>query len=318
VPWEVTTSYGDGASLGPASILRASRQIDLFDIETGEAYRNGYFMLPIPTEVLGWNKEFQAKAKKVLREIASGDEDSVAVQGLQAEINAASDQLNEWVYQKSIKILEEERIAALIGGDHSTPYGLIRAISEKFNGDFGILHIDAHADLRECFQGYKHSHASIMYNVMKDLKPKALVQVGVRDFSSDEYEYIKSSPTVATFFDSILKRRQHRGETWQSICDGIVARLPVQVYISFDIDGLSPDLCPSTGTPVPGGLRFEEVLTLLATVVESGRRIIGFDLCEVAEGANSKSDWDGNVAARILYKLCGWTVISNGFERRRS
>ena len=317
VPWEVTTSYGNGASRGPEAILRASHQVDLFDIETGDVYQNGYFMLPIPEDIAAWNKELKKKAGKVLESIEAGRDHDPERTKLQDEINKASGRVNDWVYAQAKRILEQERFAAVIGGDHSTPFGLIRAVSEKYRGEFGILHIDAHADLRDAYQGYEHSHASIMNNVMKQIGPKALVQVGIRDFSPGEYEYIESDPRIRTYFDTVLKRRQHRGENWQSICNEIVGKLPDNVYISFDIDGLCPDLCPNTGTPVPGGLRYEEALTLFATVSESGRRIVGFDLNEVAEPEDSESDWDGNVGARILFKLCGWTMMSNGFNPTR-
>ncbi len=318
VPWEVTTSYGDGASRGPRAILRASHQVDLFDLETGDVYKNGYYMIDPPEQIEAWNKEFKAKAQRVLESIEDGsiDNDKEALR-LQDEINKKSEQVNQWVYEQAKRIQSESRFAAVIGGDHSTPYGLIRATAEKFDGNFGILHVDAHADLRDAYQGYRHSHASIMFNVMEELKPKALVQVGIRDFSPGEFEYIESNPRVHTFFDQVLKRRQHRGDSWQKICDDIVAKLPENVHISFDIDGLTPDLCPGTGTPVPGGLSFDQALTLFATVVESGRRIVSFDLNEVAEPEEPVSDWDGNVGARLLFKLCGWTLVSNGFNPSR-
>lgn len=318
VPWEVTTSYGDGASRGPDAILRASHQVDLFDLETGDVYTNGYFMLPKSSEIAAMNKEFKAKAQRVLESIEDGSfDDDPEAQALHGEINEASDKVNEWVYKQAKRILADSRFAAVIGGDHSTPFGLMRALAEKYEGDFGILHIDAHADLREGYQGYRNSHASIMYNVVEKLKPKALVQVGIRDFSEGEFDYIEDHAHIFTFFDSVLKRRQHRGDTWQSICDEMVAKLPEQVYISFDIDGLTPDLCPNTGTPVPGGLSYDQVVTLFATVAESGRRIIGFDLNEVAEPETPENDWDGNVGARVLFKLCGWLMVSNGFNPSR-
>ena len=315
VPWEVTTSYGDGASRGPAAILRASRQIDLFDIETGDVYRHGYHMKPIDEEIGKLNSVMKANAKRVLESIEEGNTDDPEAARLQKDINSASAKVNDWVYSQAKAILDRGAIAAVIGGDHSTPYGLIRAVTEKYKGDVGILHVDAHADLRVAYQGYKHSHASIMYNVMEDVKPKKLVQVGIRDFSPDEHAYIKkSSDQIHTYFDPLTKRRLNRGESWQAICDEIVGHLPKNVHISFDIDGLSPDLCPGTGTPVPGGLSFDQALTLLATVAESGRKIVSFDLNEVAEAEEPESDWDGNVGARLLFKLCGWTMISNGFK----
>lgn len=317
VPWEVTTSYGDGASRGPDAILRASRQVDLFDIETGDVYRNGYYLQPLSDEILESNKVYKAKAKKVLEAIEAGRENDPSAEKLRKEINHASHELNEWVYRAAKKILDEQRFAAVLGGDHSTPFGLIKAVCEHYAGDVGILHVDAHADLREAYQGYEFSHASIMYNVMEKLKPQKLVQVGIRDFSEGEYEYIKSNPKIRTYFDPSLKRRLNRGESWQSICSEIIGHLPDRVYVSFDIDGLNPELCPNTGTPVPGGLSFDQMLTLLATLVESGKKIVGFDLNEVAEPENPESDWDGNVGARVLFKLCGWLMISHGFKSSR-
>ncbi len=320
VPWEVTTSYGNGASRGPRAILRASHQVDLFDIETGFAYENGYYLLPFPAEIENWNAEFKAKAGKVLEHIEAGEDNHPEAVQLRAEINQASEKVNDWVYKQSKKILEHKRFAAVVGGDHSTPFGLIRAIAEKYKGDFGVLHVDAHADLRNAYQGYEYSHASIMFNVMEKLgalAPKALVQVGIRDFSPGEHAYIENHPRIRTFFDPVLKRRLHRGETWQAICNEIVSALPENVHISFDIDGLSPDLCPNTGTPVPGGLSFDQALTLLATVAESGRRIVSFDLTEVAEPENAESEWDGNVGARLLFKLCGWLMVTNGLNPSR-
>jgi agmatinase len=317
VPWEVTTSYGDGASRGPLTVLNASKQVDLFDIETGDVYRHGYYMEPIPEHILSLNDRMKEKARVVVEAIEEQREHEDRPAALQKEINAASEQVNDWVYEQAKKIVASDKIPAVLGGDHSTPYGLIRALSEKYQGNFGILHIDAHADLREAYQGFTHSHASIMFNVVEKLKPLKLVQVGIRDFSVGEYEYIqKNSAKIRTFFDPILKRRLNRGESWQKLCDEIVSELPANVHLSFDIDGLSPDLCPNTGTPVPGGLSFDQALMLFATVAESGRRIIGFDLNEVAQavGDPAASEWDGNVGARILFKLCGWAMMTNGFE----
>jgi agmatinase len=229
------------------------------------------------------------------------------------EVNSACGEMSEWVYQQSKEVLRQGKLLGLIGGDHSTPLGAIRAISESVKGDFGVLHIDAHADLRCAYQGFTQSHASIMYNVMSsDFRPKKLVQVGIRDFCEEEHDFISNHPkAIKTFFDIDNKRRQLQGETWASIASDIAKELPKNVYVSFDIDGLDPALCPNTGTPVAGGLQMNEVFFLLRSLVESGRRIIGFDLNEVSPGETGESEWDGNVGARVLYKLCGWTIVSN-------
>ena len=317
VPWEVTTSYGDGASEGPSAVLEASKQVDLFDIETGDVYRHGYYMADIPHAIRELNRKTKEKAKQVVSLLKNGapqSTDQTIIDSLTREVNQASETVNRWVFDQAKEILAQRKIPAVLGGDHSSPFGLIRAVSESCGGDFGVLHVDAHADLRKAYQGYEHSHASIMFNVAEQIKPIKLVQVGIRDFSAEEYNYIKAHPErMQTFFDPLLKRRMNRGESWQSICNEVVQHLPQKVHISFDIDGLSPDLCPGTGTPVPGGLSFDQALCLFATVAESGRKIIGFDLTEVAQ--LGESEWDGNVGARILFKLCGWAMITNGFQK---
>jgi agmatinase len=313
VPWEVTTSYGKGASQGPRIIRQASEQIDLFDLETGKAYEAGYFMRSISPELETKNKVMKAKAQELIRLKTQMIDNEPLQHRLINEVNQACEEMTTWVYDQSKEILNQGKFLGLVGGDHSSPLGCIRAVSEKLKGDFGVLHIDAHADLRVAYQGFTQSHASIMYNVMtSDFKPRKLVQVGIRDFSEDEYNFIQDNPkTIQTFFDLENKRRQLEGETWAKICQDIISSLPQQVYVSFDIDGLDPALCPSTGTPVAGGLSLSEMFYLIRALVESGRRIVSFDVNEVSSGDQEEAEWDGNVGARVLYKLCGWTIKSN-------
>lgn len=313
VPWEVTTSYGKGASNGPRIIRQASEQVDLFDLETGTAYEQGYFMRPIPSDMLEKNRVMKAKAQELIKLKTNLDSNITLQDKMLTDINGACTEMVDWVYQQSKSILDSGKLLGLVGGDHSTPLGAIRAVSEKHEGDFGVLHIDAHADLRSAYQGFTYSHASIMNNVMTaDFKPKKLVQVGIRDFCEEEYDFIKYHPkTIKTYFDIHNKRRMLQGETWHSIVKEIVAELPKKVYVSFDIDGLDPALCPMTGTPVAGGLSLDQLFYLLYFLNESGRQIVGFDLNEVSSGEDSESEWDGNVGARVLYKLCGWSVVTN-------
>ncbi len=315
VPWEATTSYGDGASNGPEVIFQGSHQVDLFDIETGTQYEKGYFMPPISDEWRRASKHAKAQARAV---VAGLHEGAAPDPKLLTAVNAKSQELNSWVHSQTSKWLKQNKVVGLVGGDHSSPFGFLQALTEKHGADFGILHIDAHADLRDCYQGFEHSHASIMHNVVTKLNPKKLVQVGIRDFSPDENGFIESRKgQIKTYFDLPLKRRLFKGENWQSLCNEIVSELPKKVYISFDIDGLSPEFCPHTGTPVPGGLSFDQALCLFATLHDQAKHIIGFDLNEVASPNNSQGDfsedaianWDGNVGARILFKLCGWAMI---------
>jgi agmatinase len=172
------------------------------------------------------------------------------------------------------------------------------------------LHIDAHCDLRDTYEGFNYSHAGIMYNALKEVPElKQLIQVGVRDYSSSEYEFVqKNNPRVITYFDKDLRTRMYEGETWKQITDDIISKLPQKVFISFDIDGLDPKLCPNTGTPVQGGFETEQVFYLFSKLLQSKKNIIGFDLSEVGVGEN---DWDANVGARILFKLCNLLVTNN-------
>ena len=205
--------------------------------------------------------------------------------------------------------VKEGKMVALLGGDHSTPLGLLRLLNERYER-FGILQIDAHMDLRKAYQGFTYSHASIMYNALKLPGVSRLVQVGIRDYCDEELEVMKRAMgRIVTWFDEDLKAQHFEGKTWSELCDRIIADLPEHVYISFDIDGLDPQLCPSTGTPVPGGLQFAEATFLIKRLVASGRKIISFDLNEVAPGP---TDWDANVGARLLYQMCNWMGVSHG------
>lgn len=322
VPWEVTTSYGGGASLGPRAIYEASPQIDLFDLEIGEPYKVGFYLKPEDPFFMKTNQQLKKMAQKIIKanEAAAAEDDdgqpgdptkhNKALRDTLQKVNAGCEEMVSRVYNETKKVLADNKIPGLIGGDHSTPLGAIKAISEKYDGEIGVLHIDAHADLRLAYQGFTHSHASIMRNVSKlKVRPKRLVQVAIRDFCKEEYDFIEdNSSFVTTFFDLQLKQAIHGGENWRSVCDRIVAQLPDKVYVSFDIDGLSPEYCPNTGTPVPGGISFDQALTLLTALGKSGKTIVGFDLNEVVPG---KDEWDGNVGARLLYKLCGWAASTN-------
>lgn len=303
-PWEATVSYGGGTSKGPEAILDASRQVDLYDLETGKPYEAGIAMLPIPADVLGWNETAKKLAAPIIE--AGGAGSDPLLQKNLREVEALGERLNAWVEAETRRWIDAGKLVGLVGGDHSTPFGAIAAHSKKYPG-MGILHFDAHADLRDAYEGFRWSHASIMANVLDRIPGVArLVQVGIRDFCEEEVDRIRSSDgRVKTFFDTELKGRLQDGETWARIAKSVVAELPQQVYVSFDIDGLDPALCPHTGTPVLGGQSFAEATRIMKEVVLSGRRIVGFDLNEVAPG---DTEWDANVGARVLYKEIGFAL----------
>lgn len=298
VPFAATVSYGGGAERGPGAILAASRQVDLYDLHFGRCYEAGIHLLPAAPELTADHERAWPRAAAVIARggATAGDPDVVAV-------DAAGTRVNERVFAATQALLAAGRIPGVVGGDHSVPFGAIAACAERFPG-LGILHVDAHADLRIAYEGFRWSHASIMDNVLRELPGVArLVQVGIRDFCEQELDAIRGSEgRVITHFDAEWQRRRFAGTTFDELCREAVAALPSMVYVSFDVDGLDPALCPNTGTPVPGGLQFGEAVHLLLTLAHSGRRIVGFDLVEVAPG---DGEWDANVAARLLYKLCG-------------
>lgn len=311
VPWEVTTSYGAGTSEGPLAVWRASAQIDLFDLELGNAYEKGYHLLPISEKLIALNNELKPLALNVRTQLENSG--GLNKEGLAAleRVNIGGREMTAWVHQQSRKILNQGKIPVVLGGDHSSPEGNIQAVCEAYPDEVGVLHFDAHADLRVQYQGFERSHASIMNNVMNaSWKPKKLVQVGIRDFCEEEFQQIEEREDIETFFDLRMKQLLFSGTSWREICDRIVNALPDKVYVSFDIDGLSPEYCPHTGTPVPGGLSFDQANYLLHVLHESGRQIVGFDLNEVSPSPDENDEWDGNVGARLLYKLCGWSVLS--------
>ncbi len=294
VPWDVTTSYRPGTANGPAAILTASPQLDLYHPDFPDMWKKGVALLPIPEEIQKKSEANRRKAETIIKLWETG-QNPVDHPDL-VQINGACADLNDWVYQQAKYWLERGKKVGLLGGDHSTPLGFIKALHET-HGEFGILQIDAHLDLREAYEGFIYSHASIMYNARAHVK--SLTQVGIRDACDAEVQLAKE-----VFWDRDIKQRLYRGETFKSIVDEIVKKLPKQVYISFDIDGLNPALCPNTGTPVPGGLEFEHAMFLVGEVVRSGRTIVGFDLVEVAA-----DEWDANVGARVLFHLCGYTSL---------
>lgn len=311
VPFEATTSYGGGTSRGPEAMRNASRQVDLFDIETGRPYAAGIAMVPESAAIQALDREASLLAHRWRDVHALGASDA-QLEKERERVDACCAEVNALLLADVEGWMECGKIVGTVGGDHGAVFGAIEAHAARYPG-LGILHVDAHADLRHAYEGFAWSHASIMDNVVQRLPNVArLVQVGIRDFCEEEHDAIQDSGgRIRTFFDANLARERLEGATWAQQVQRIVEQLPPQVYVSFDIDGLDPVLCPSTGTPVPGGLAFHEASYLLGAVARSGRRIVGFDLAEVAPDPGG-SEWDANVGARILYKLIGWTLVSQG------
>ncbi|SHN10363.1 agmatinase [Cyclobacterium lianum] len=312
VPWEVTVSYHSGTARGPEAILAASRQVDLFQEDIKDAWKLGVSLLPIDENLQADNNKYRLLAGNYIEwlEEGAGDVQGERFAAVPDIVNKACEEMNDWVYRQAKQYLDKGKLFGLLGGDHSSPLGAIRA-NAAHHTSFGILQIDAHADLRQAYEGFTYSHASIAANFLELHQVSSLVQVGIRDYCEEEYDLIHSDERIWLYSDKYLKAEMYEGRTWASVCADILDQLPDKVYLTIDIDGLNPSLCPHTGTPVPGGLDFEQVDFLLKKLVLSGRKIIGFDLVEVAPGPDG-SDWDANVAARLLYRLVNLAAVSQG------
>lgn len=311
VPWEVTVSYGAGTSRAADHIFSASMQVDLFDAESGNAWRKGFYMRPTDRKILMKSDYLRKEAELFIDYTSKGElvENNTFMCKSLKEINEGSANLNKWVYEQTRDLLAKGKLVVLLGGDHSAPLGYFKAIAEK-HGDYGILQIDAHCDLRKSFENFTYSHASVMYNALTEIPQiRKLVQIGIRDYCEEEWNYLQeNAERITTFFDKDIKERQFEGQTWKQIADDIINQLPEKVYISFDIDGLDPKLGRHTGTPVAGGFEFEQINYLVKKIAQSGRKFLGFDLDEIGVG---ETGWDANVGARILWKLCNLLVAFN-------
>ncbi len=309
VPWDVTVSYRPGTSGGPLAMTDASVQLDFYD-----HLLPGKTIPAIATDhddkaVRKWNRKLRKKAVKAISFLENGGElNDPRLLKWTKPVDKGSEWLNRFVYQKTEHYLKLGKKVILAGGDHSVPLGMYHALANHF-GSFGMLQFDAHADLRKDYEGFSFSHASVMYNALQIAPLEKIVQVGIRDICTDEIDFIAANQQVKTFFNHDLRKNAFTGLSWDMQCDEIIKNLPHKVHISFDVDALEPAFCPSTGTPVPGGLSFDEAVYLIEKLALSGRMIIGCDLCEVTPG---KNETDQNIGARLLYKMiCMMKVSAN-------
>ncbi len=316
IPWDATVSYSEGTSKAPEKIIDASVQVDLYDEEiagsekfkigTDESTIEVEGQLALVEEYIEFlNLNARSAAKKIIDRLSSGKPLTKNLLNLQDAVNQTSIIVNNLVEASCKKYYEKNIIPGVVGGEHSVAFGAIQAAAHslKRGEKLGVLQIDAHADLRDCYEGFEYSHASVMRNVVERIENiEKLVQVGIRDFCADEAAYSSKNKKIIQFTDSAVSKRIFEGENWSEICKQMSAALPKKVYVSFDIDGLEPSLCPNTGTPVPGGLSWNHALYLLR-VISREHTIVGFDLNEVAPSKEGKDEWDANVGARMLHKL---------------
>lgn len=310
VPVEATTSYRPGTKLGPEAVRRASHQVDLYDVDVGEAWRAGIRLEQPLAGVFDEDTKARAAAVRAIETQARGEKPDPKDIG---DVGAFLERVRASLFAWTGSVLGAGKLPVVLGGDHSVPLGAIEAAAGACTGALGVLHVDAHADLRVAYEGFEQSHASIMYNVLARVPDVRLVQVGLRDISAPEVAMIRDDARVTAVFAPALRRARLGGSVGE-VLQQAVEQLPDDVWVSFDIDGLDPLYCPNTGTPVPGGLTFDEAVHLLETLARSGKRVVGIDLCEVAPPAASDAErpdeWDALVGARLLYKMIGFATGS--------
>ncbi len=263
VPFEHSVSYGTGTAKGPMALLEASEQLELYD-----AYTNSY-----PASK-GIHTKAPIKAKK-------------------------PEKMVEQLEKSTKESIEHKAIPIIIGGEHSVSFGAFKALKEKY-GSFGIIHIDAHADLRHAYEDSIYSHASVMKRAIElDL---VLAQFGTRAYCQEEKEIRKKHNITAYDAHEFMNPASFIPSSCKKAFDILPKDFPKNVYISFDVDGLDPSIIPHTGTPVPGGLQWYQSLELIKHCVK-GRKIIGFDVVELAPTKNSQvSDF---ASANLVYKIMG-------------
>jgi len=255
VSYEGTVSYGTGTGAGAMAIVDASRNMELYEEETDtEVYKIGIHTLD----------EFRSRPTPEL--------------------------MMDSLYEYSVDILEKEKFLCTLGGEHSISAPIIRAHAEKYH-NLSVLQIDAHADLRDTYDGTPHSHASIMARVVKDMRIPS-VQVGIRSISADEARLLESGiPTRVFWAKDIVGRTDWIDDAIDSLTDN--------VYLTIDIDGLDPSIVPTTGTPEPGGLGWYETLALIRQLAKK-RRVVGMDLVEYSYFENYDSP--AFLCAKLVYK----------------
>ena len=308
-PWDTTVSTRAGSSYAPDAIIEASRFIDFYEPSAPNSWRKGIATAPIDYSIQDLSHRLRSDADKIISLSHTDAEyifENIMHDRRLRRINEASMSVNDKIYSQAKHWLERGKIVGLVGGDQSTAYGNIRAMGE-YHQHIGVLHIDARCNLKENHYGFTHSHDSIMHNVLRDIEGiDRLVSVGVREFSHAEWERAEQDERIRLFTGQYIWTAHFEGVNWSTIAQEIVDSLPEKVYISLDIDGLTIECSPHTGTTISGGLRFPEVVYLMSKIVASGRQIVGFDLTEVVPDVDDKSD--AMIAARLLFKMCSMAL----------
>lgn len=254
VPYDETSTWMKGADKGPDAIMEASVNLEFYDIET--------------------NSEVHLKGIHTIEPITE---------------TSSPDSLVKAVHDKAGLLIADNKFPVIVGGNHTVSIGSVRAFAENFN-DLTILQLDAHADLRQEYEGSVLNHACVMARVRESAQ---IVQVGIRSMSAEELPYADYN---RMFFAHELFGNK-------KLYNNAIGKLSENVYITIDLDVFDPSLMPSTGTPEPGGPGYFELMHFLKEVATK-RKIVGFDIVELCPSpVNKAPDF---VAARVIYQLLSY------------
>ncbi|GAA4268314.1 agmatinase [Hyunsoonleella aestuarii] len=262
VPYDGTSTWQKGADKGPQAFLEASENMELYDIETDtEVYQQGVFLADSVTE------------------------------------NTSPEAMVEAVHQATKKYIKKNKFVTVFGGEHSISIGTIRAFNEMYPS-LTVLHIDAHADLRQSYEGSTCNHACAVYEASQNTN---LIQVGIRSMDIMEKTVMDEEKTYFAHEMAV-------DDTWM---DSAIDQMTDNVFITFDLDAFDPSILPSTGTPEPGGLFWYETLEFLKQVFEE-KNVVGFDIVELCP--NSKEKSSNFLAAKLYYKMLSYKFMNDNFD----
>ena len=300
VPWGVTTTFGAGTETCYESIRSVYHQLD--NIHPFLNYLINLQFIEPNQSIIDLNNTFYLKSKEIINDCNTNNRLSENKLNHLKMINQASIDLNNMVYSDTLTLLNQKKRFILCGGEHGVGIGYVKALSERYQ-HFSVLQIDSHMDCRQAYFGFHYSHASVMTHYSSFGQIDVITQVGIRDYDQSELEFQQTQSTNFNLFtDYSIHKRLFEGESWSSIVDSIINTLSENVFISLDIDGLMAYLCPNTGTPVPGGLSYNQLLYLFERLYHSNK-VIGAEVIEVNNPINST--WDSNVGARLLQVIAG-------------
>tara|TARA_A100001015_G_scaffold320996_1_gene449540 strand:- start:2320 stop:3255 length:936 start_codon:yes stop_codon:yes gene_type:complete len=302
VPWDLTTTFRSGTANAPDMIHSVIHQLD--DYHPFHSSPIEFSFHPVHPQILKSQQSLFSKSRYIMPKLnkneSLSDKESLDLN----QINHAHERLHELVFEDTYRLINSNAPLILCGGEHGVGLGYLNALA-KIHSSFSILHIDAHMDCRVQYFGFDFSHASTISHYSQIDSVSSISQVGIRDYSFEEMEFQKhSNVTFHHFLDYDIHQKMFQGKLWHDICLDISSTLTEHVFISLDVDGLMPYLAHNTGTPVPGGITYNQ-LTYLLHKIHQQKNIIGAELVEVNSINHSV---DHIFGSRLLHLLAGCVV----------